>query len=67
MLAPAKTPAQMQQIIFNDYVDATLAAIFIAVVLSVLVFGVRACINALQADRPTTQEADIVPMHSAQA
>jgi len=67
LLAPAKSAAQMQQIIFNDYVDASLAAIFIAVVLSVLVFGIRACVNAVRADKPTTQEADIVPLGSAQA
>jgi len=67
LLAPAKSAAQMQQIIVNDYVDASLAAIFIAVVLSVLVFGLRACIQARRADEPTTQEADIVPLGSVQA
>lgn len=67
LLAPAKSAAQMQQIIFNDYVDASLAAIFIAVVLSVLVFGIRACVNAMRADKPTTQEADRILLGSAQA
>jgi carbon starvation protein len=67
LLAPAKSAAQMQQIIFNDYVDASLAAIFIAVVLSVLVFGIRACVNAMRAEKPTTQEADRILLGSAQA
>jgi carbon starvation protein len=67
VLAPAKSALQMQQIILNDYIDASLAAIFIAVVLSVLVFGIRACLNALRADQPTTQEAGNVPLATAQA
>jgi len=58
LLAPAKSPAQMQQIIFNDYVDAALAALFMAVVLSMLYFGVRACLKALREERPTSAEAE---------
>lgn len=58
LLAPAKTPAQMQQIIFNDYVDATLAALFMAILLSMLFFGVRACLKALREERPTSNEAE---------
>ncbi len=58
VLAPAKVPEQMQQIIMNDYIDATLAAIFMSVVLSILFFSVRACLQALRTDKPTTQEAE---------
>ncbi len=57
LLAPAKSPVQMQQIIMNDYIDATLAAIFMAVVLSILFFSIRACLQALRQDKPTTKEA----------
>jgi carbon starvation protein len=39
VLAPAKTLAEMNRIIFNDYVDATLAALFVAVVLASVVYG----------------------------
>ncbi len=42
LLAPAKSAVEMQRIIFNDYVDATLCAIFIALVLSMLVYGLIA-------------------------
>ncbi len=67
VLAPAKAPEQMQQIIMNDYIDATLAAIFMAVVLSILFFSVRACLQALRADKPTTKEAEPVSLGAASA
>jgi carbon starvation protein len=56
VLAPAKTMETMQRIVFNDYLDATLACIFMLVVVSVLVFGVRIAMQALRADRPTARE-----------
>ncbi len=67
VLAPAKAPVQMQQIIMNDYIDATLAAIFMAVVLSILFFSVRACLQALRQDKPTTKEAESVSLGAASA
>jgi len=60
VLPPAKSPEQMQQIIMNDYIDAALAAIFMAVVLSILFFSIRACLQALRSDRPTSEEAPAV-------
>jgi carbon starvation protein len=49
VLAPAKTVEDMQRIIFNDYVDATLAALFVAVVVAMLIYGLiyiqRAFVN----------------------
>ncbi len=39
VLAPAKTTHQMSQIIFNDYTDATLAAVFAAVVITMVIYG----------------------------
>jgi carbon starvation protein len=67
VLAPAKSALQMKQIIMNDYIDATLAAIFIAVVLSILFFSIRACLQALRADKPTTKEAEAAPLGAASA
>jgi carbon starvation protein len=58
VLAPAKSVEQMQQVIFNDYVDATLCALFIFVVVSITLFGIRAIIVALRNDKPTTKEVD---------
>ena len=56
ILAPAKTMAQMEQIIFNNYLNATLAALFVAVVVSMLVFGVINIRKALADSRVTTHE-----------
>jgi len=57
VLAPAKSIDQMQQVIFNDYLDAGLAAFFMIVVVSVLVFGARTALAAWNASRPTHNEA----------
>jgi len=56
VLAPAASMDAMQQIIFNDWVDAGLCALFLAVVLSLLVFTIRTIIAARQAEAPTTRE-----------
>jgi carbon starvation protein len=39
VLAPAKSITEMQRIIFNDYLDATLAILFVAVVVAVVLYG----------------------------
>jgi carbon starvation protein len=57
----------MQQIIINDYVDATLAALFMAVLLSVLFFGIRACLQALRSAHPTSVETEAVKLETANA
>jgi len=57
ILAPAKSIAQMQQIIFNDYVDAALSALFLLVVTSVLIFGIRTVIAARNSSKPSAKEA----------
>ena len=64
MLAPAKNALQMQQIIFNDYVDAMLAGLFIVVVVSITLFGLRTILMARRAGVPTTKEThfDSVPV-----
>ena len=60
LLAPAKTMAQMHQIVFNDYLDASLAAIFMLAVLSVVFYGIKACWAAWRSDKPTSFEAPAV-------
>ena len=46
VLAPAKSIAQMKRIIFNDYIDAALAGLFIFVVVAIAVYGVIAVLRA---------------------
>jgi carbon starvation protein len=42
LIAPAKTPEQMAQIIFNDNLDALMAASFITVVVLTMILGLNA-------------------------
>jgi carbon starvation protein CstA len=56
VLAPAKTLAEMNRIVFNDRVDATLAALFAAIVVAMVVYGVFACIKAMHNPRSTALE-----------
>jgi carbon starvation protein len=56
VLAPAKTVAEMRAIVMNDRIDAALCALFLAVVLSILLFAVRACVAARRVPTPTVQE-----------
>ncbi|UST53019.1 carbon starvation protein A [Comamonadaceae bacterium OTU4NAUVB1] len=56
LIAPAKTPEAMARIVFNDRLDAGLCALFMFVVLSVLVYSVKACLAARAANHPTVHE-----------
>ncbi|KMN83035.1 carbon starvation protein A [Chromobacterium sp. LK11] len=60
VLAPAKNMAQMQQIIFNDYVDATLTALFMAVVIAMLVFALNVMRKSLAVRWSTAKEVPAV-------
>ncbi len=62
VLAPAKSVEQMQQMIFNDYVDAALSALFIFVVVSIVVYGLIAIARARRINRPTVHETPFEPM-----
>ncbi|GGY56965.1 carbon starvation CstA family protein [Pseudoduganella albidiflava] len=66
VLAPAKSLEQMSQVIFNDYINAGLAAFFMVVVLSVLVFGVRMALRAHAAAHPSHKETPAQLMPAAQ-
>ena len=66
VLAPAKSIEQMQQVIFNDYLDASLAGFFMIVVLSVLVFGVRTAMKAYANSKPSHNESPVQLMPAVQ-
>ncbi len=60
VLAPAKTLEQMQRVVFNDYVDAAMASVFILVVISMLLFALRAIWQAYAHPAPTANESLVV-------
>jgi carbon starvation protein len=59
VLAPAKTLEEMHRVIFNDYVDATLSALFVAVVVAMAVYGVIAIRRALSDPKVTAVEVGL--------
>jgi carbon starvation protein len=61
VLAPAKSVAQMRQIIFNDYLDASLAGFFMFVVVAVLIAGIRTAMKASGHGAPSSKETPFVP------
>ncbi|MDQ3185852.1 MAG: carbon starvation protein A [Pseudomonadota bacterium] len=67
LLAPAKSLEQMKQVIFNDYVNASLAGLFMLVLVSMLVFGVRTVLRARGTGGPTAKEApfELLPVEAA--
>ncbi|MFT3806837.1 carbon starvation CstA family protein [Arenimonas sp.] len=56
VLAPAKTMDEMHQVLRNDYVNATLTVILMALVISLVVLGLRAALKAYRAPGITAQE-----------
>ncbi|GLQ47708.1 carbon starvation protein A [Dyella lipolytica] len=67
LLAPAKNMAQMQQIITNNSVDATLTAVFMLLVVTMSGFSVYAMVQAWRSRYPTAQEAPRVALTSVVA
>jgi carbon starvation protein len=62
ILAPAKSLEEMQRVIGNQYINATLCALFMAVVVAMLFFGIRAASIARRNDRSTAQETPYVAL-----
>ncbi len=56
VLAPASSLSAMGRIVLNDYVDATLAAVFALLVVTMVVFGFLAARKALHDPKITTVE-----------
>ena len=56
VLPPARTLAEMQRVVTNDYVDAAMCAVFMAVVVSMLVYGLIAIAGAAANPKVSAQE-----------
>lgn len=58
VLAPAHSLGEMSRLVFNDYLDATLAALFAAVVIAMVVYGILNIRKALGTPKPTAIEVE---------
>ncbi len=56
IIAPAKSIADMHQVVTNDYVDCALTALFMSVVILMLAAGAAAILQALRQTTITTRE-----------
>jgi len=61
VIAPAKSPEQMSRIVFNDYLDAGLALLFMGVVVVIFVLAARVALRARRTAVITAMEAPYVP------
>ncbi len=64
VLAPAKSIAEMQRVALNNTIDAGLTALFVAVLLATVVFGLRAALAARRSQAPTARENAYVALES---
>jgi len=58
VLAPTHSLSEMSRLVFNDYVDATLAAVFAAVVVAVVIYGFFDIRKALGTPKVTAVEVE---------
>jgi carbon starvation protein len=59
VLAPAKTLGEMSRIVFNDYLDATLAGLFVLVVVATVIYALISIRKALGNPQATAVEIDL--------
>src|SRR5262249_42859738 len=56
VLAPAKSLREMSRVVFNDYLDATLAFVFATIVVTMVVYGIINAARAMRDPRDSTHE-----------
>ena len=61
------TIEQMQQIVFNNYLDAALCAVFMLVVVAGVIFGIKAVLHARSHNNPSVRETPYQPLPAAGA
>jgi len=65
LLAPAKSVAEMQRIVTNNYVDAALTGIFMLLVVTMAGFAINAILKAWRVNHPTAHEEPYVALEGA--
>jgi carbon starvation protein len=61
LLAPAKSIEEMRRVAFNNYLDAVVCAVFVALVLAMCFYALTISLRALRQVKPTAQEIPPVP------
>ncbi len=61
VLAPAKSIAEMQRVVFNNYLDAAVCSLFVLLVVAMCAFALKICMQALRQAQPTAIE---IPPHA---
>ncbi|MBS0508978.1 MAG: carbon starvation protein A [Proteobacteria bacterium] len=61
-MPPAHTIEQMQQIVFNNYLDAALCVVFMLVVVSGVIYGIKAVLQARSHNKPSVRETPYEPL-----
>ncbi|WP_026107240.1 carbon starvation CstA family protein [Dyella ginsengisoli] len=64
LIAPAKDMEAMHRIVSNNHVDMVLTGLFMALVVAMALFALRAIARAMQMDRPTAHEEPYVALSS---
>ncbi|AND69662.1 carbon starvation protein A [Dyella thiooxydans] len=64
LIAPAKDMEAMHRIVSNNHVDMVLTGLFMALVVAMALFALRAIARARQMDRPTAHEEPYVALSS---
>jgi carbon starvation protein CstA len=64
LLAPAKTVAEMQRIVTNNYVDMSLTGLFMLLIVTMVFFCMRALLRAWKIDHPTAHEEPYIALSS---
>lgn len=64
LMAPAKSAAEMQRIVTNNYVDMVMTGLFMALVVAMVLFCLRALVKAWQTNHPTAHEEPYVALSS---
>ena len=64
LLAPAKSMAEMQRIVTNNYVDMALTGLFMALIVTMIILSLRVLLRAWQNPSPTAHEEPYVALSS---
>src|SRR5690349_15866891 len=64
LLAPAKSAAEMQRIVTHNYVDMVMTGLFMALVVAMVLFCLRALVKAWQTNHPPAHEEPYVALSS---